>query len=587
MNVRYGIGLLVMGIATLVAMAAQADEATQGEWEDPNEGYCEWVRGAAASQRSIMLAPGVFGATGPSYTGFEDTGDEVQDYGTLGWRVTAGMQYRFDNIPRGVLTMRQADAECDRYRAQSELRDALSLGDDLAKLPAVEAQLAVIEGAIPRAESLVGMLEQGLEINLSTVDELYRARLQVDSLHKQAVTLRQEVQRLSKLPAVEGDAFSQLVSRHNNADDEVERIQGRLRRNSAWAMDLRGGYDQLIGYPRDLPVFAQLRLSYSLGGFGQLKQDRRAAEGRSTWRAGASESIGARMSELEMELLAVYEGERERYAQVAPLIGDVEARMASLEAVETDRARKVREGLWLDFVRLDAERAFLEAHMDALEQLMGLDPRAALVTVGEPVKLASNGDEAPPKGEAKTALRTVPHAEVHVTSGEVNKGKGNKLLIEAGKVRGVSEDSTEHTAEMRFRWLGATEETTALGSGAVRQQAGLKLRAADGCNLIYVMWRFEPESQIVVSYKRNEGMTVHKECGNGGYTNLKYVDVPQVQVGEEHVLKATNDGQHVTVWADGEQIWDGDMGETVLEFDGHPGFRTDNARLEMELSVGD
>ncbi len=588
MNARFGIVLATLGFAALVSAAAAADETAMGEWEDPNEGYCEWVRGAAASQRAILLAPGLFGATGPSYAGFEDTGDEMQDYGTLGWRVTAGMQYRFDNIPRGMLTMKQADAECERYRAQSELRNALSLGGDLAKLPAVEAQLAVLEGAIPRAESLVQLLEQGLEINLSTVDELYRARLQVDSLHKQAVTLRQEVQRLSQLPEVDGKAFSQLVSRHSNADDEVERIQGRLRRNSAWAMDLRGGYDQLIGYPRDLPVFAQLRLSYSLGGVGQLKQDRRAAEGRRAWRSGASESVGARMTELRTELLAVYEGEQERYGQVAPLIRDVEARMESLKAVETDRARKVHEGLWLDFVRLDAERAFLEAHMDALEGVLGLEPRAELVRVGESVMLASSGDEVPPEGNGvATALRSVPHSEFHATKGAVRKGKGGTLLIEDGKVRAVSEDSTEHTAEMRFKYLGVTKKTTALGSGAVRQQAGLKLRAANGCNLIYVMWRFKPESQIVVSYKSNPGETVHKECGTDGYTNLAYLDIAPVEVGVEHVLKATNDGQHLTVWADGVQIWDGDLGEAVLEFDGHPGFRSDNARLEMELLLGD
>ena len=32
-----------------------------------------------------------------------------------------------------------------------------------------------------------------------------------------------------------------------------------------------------------------------------------------------------------------------------------------------------------------------------------------------------------------------------------------------------------------------------------------KLRAEDACNLVYVMWRIEPQSRLVVSVKRNPG----------------------------------------------------------------------------------
>jgi hypothetical protein len=47
------------------------------------------------------------------------------------------------------------------------------------------------------------------------------------------------------------------------------------------------------------------------------------------------------------------------------------------------------------------------------------------------------------------------------------------------------------------------------------------LRAEDACNLVYLMWRIEPESRLVVSVKRNPGQHASAECGNRGYQNVK------------------------------------------------------------------
>jgi len=60
-----------------------------------------------------------------------------------------------------------------------------------------------------------------------------------------------------------------------------------------------------------------------------------------------------------------------------------------------------------------------------------------------------------------------------------------------------------------------------LGSGELRHQFGLKLRAQDACNLVYAMWRIEPESKLVVSVKTNPGEHSSAECGNRGYQNIK------------------------------------------------------------------
>jgi len=61
--------------------------------------------------------------------------------------------------------------------------------------------------------------------------------------------------------------------------------------------------------------------------------------------------------------------------------------------------------------------------------------------------------------------------------------------------------ATTQDSEAHFTYLGPSKTETPLGSGAMRRQSSLKLRAQDPCNLIYAMWRFEPKNELVVSLK--------------------------------------------------------------------------------------
>jgi hypothetical protein len=562
-------------LITVAGPAIAQDGTDAYDDEVALEAYCGWVRAQASSRASLLVSPDVFGIAGPTASGFEETGDEYQAYKDVDLRVTAGIQYRFANLHRGVLARQVGEAECDRYEAQQQLKRLLELGDDIGKQPAIEAQLDVLQEAIPRGEALVELLEQGLELNFATVEELYGARLQVDGLRKQVRALRQESERLQRMPEAGDTPLDERLRSWSDADDELVRLDGRIRKASAWNVDLRGGYDQLLGEPRDIPAFAQLRVSYNLGGFGQIAAERKAREARATWRGVGSESLQHRVETLRFELLALRDAEVERLAEVAPLMDDVSGRLHSLESVDTDRSRKVREELWLDFVRLDAERAFIETHIAELDRQLGLPPSTG----------GGSAASAPIPAPAPEGARL---AEFKVTSGKVGQVEPGRLEITAPKVRAVLRKGGADVAEARFVYLGPTEETTALGSGAVRQQLGLKLRAIDGCNLVYVMWRFEPESKIAISVKLNPGQSTHAQCGNGGYTQVAYIDVPPVVPGEPHVLRASMDGRELTVWADGEEVWRGELDEAVQDFThGHVGFRSDNTHFEMEFLGGE
>lgn len=552
----------LMALSLVAPRAGAAEEPPA--WEDPTDAYCEWVGGVADSRRALLVAPELFGAVGPTATGFEDTGDEFQAYPTLGWRVTAGIQYRLANLGRGMLTRKEADARCVEYRAQQELRRVLEVGADVERLPAVRAQLQVIEGALPRGERLVALLEEGLAHNYATVDELYSARLQMDGLRRQAGSLRQEISQLEALPTLTGVSLEELLVTHSSADDQVERIQGRLRRSASWAVDVRGGYDQLLNAPRDLPVFAQVRVGYNLGGLAQPGADRRAAEGRHAWRDGASEATGARVQLLRDQLTALRGAELVRLDEVRPLVDAVQEQIQQLASVETDRSEKVREKLWLDFVKLDAERAFLEAHAAALGEFLGLEGELA-------------------DGESAPSQEAVAPRDLRVTLGRVANRDG-ALYTDSGKMRAVRTEAGDRGGRLEFTYLGDARETTALASGAVRKQLGLKLRAADSCNLVYVMWRIEPETAVVVSVKSNPGQTEHEQCHNDGYTHLTSVDVPRIAAGESHVLEAVEAEGVLRVLVDGEVIWKGELGPEALSFQGPIGIRSDNVALSFSLA---
>jgi len=180
----------------------------------------------------------------------------------------------------------------------------------------------------------------------------------------------------------------------------------------------------------------------------------------------------------------------------------------------------------------------------------------------------------------------VPHRKLCVTEGSLEELTDGRLAVNVPKMRAFVAAATPQVAEARLTYLGPTGADARLGSGEMRRQFGLKLRAQDGCNLVYAMWRIEPESKLVVSIKRNPGMHSSSECGNGGYRNIKprrSSPLPKLNSGDSHSLLADMNGSEMRVSVDGALIWEGDLGPETLTFDGPVGVRTDNGRFEFQF----
>jgi len=182
----------------------------------------------------------------------------------------------------------------------------------------------------------------------------------------------------------------------------------------------------------------------------------------------------------------------------------------------------------------------------------------------------------------------VPRAKLCVTEGAVEELNGSRLSVNVPKMRAFVAAVTPQAVEARLTYLGHTRDVARLGSGAMREQFGLKLRAHDACNLVYAMWRIEPEPEFVVSVKSNPGMHTSSECGNHGYRNIRpkrASAVPRLNPGSSHALFVEMTGSEMHVSVDGGGVWEGDLGPDALSFDGPVGVRTDNGRFEFQLLV--
>lgn len=177
---------------------------------------------------------------------------------------------------------------------------------------------------------------------------------------------------------------------------------------------------------------------------------------------------------------------------------------------------------------------------------------------------------------------------VIVTSGVIES------RITHPSVRATLDGSDGGSAGMSFVYRGSTVDTIPLGSGQIREQVGLRLRAQNACNCVYVMWRWEPgEPMIEVSVKHNPGQSQSSECGSAGYTKIEpalFTAVGQPIVDQHYTLRASAIGPFVHVWLDGgsveSMVWCGELTEAGALMRGAAGFRTDNTALD-ELEFWD
>ena len=178
------------------------------------------------------------------------------------------------------------------------------------------------------------------------------------------------------------------------------------------------------------------------------------------------------------------------------------------------------------------------------------------------------------------SIDVTPVSALCVTKGAI----ANKSIAEP-TVRAFALDAQAggDAAELAFTYRGDSAAGRALANGALRRQVGLKLRAANGCNVIYVMWRLDPKPKLEISVKSNPGKRTHEECGADGYIKVKpqhATHVAAFEPGQPHTLRAEIVGDDLTAWIDGRVAWHGALPSEARALVGPAGLRSDNVALD-------
>ena len=192
----------------------------------------------------------------------------------------------------------------------------------------------------------------------------------------------------------------------------------------------------------------------------------------------------------------------------------------------------------------------------------------------------ATADRLDPQGPPMIKLPPIASDALCVTKGAARIGE----RVTQPTVRAFAHDTSGEAAALTFTYQGETAHTRALASGQERRQLGLKLRAANGCNLVYVMWRLDPKPKLEISVKHNPGMTTHRECGASGYTKVKPLEqiaAPPLVAGETHTLRAQIDGDELTAWIDDRPAWRGTLPAHARELSGPAGLRSDNLAFDL------
>ena len=191
-----------------------------------------------------------------------------------------------------------------------------------------------------------------------------------------------------------------------------------------------------------------------------------------------------------------------------------------------------------------------------------------------------------PQHAASAGGSTVQVGDLCVTEGTLETSSNGRLSVNVSKIALLRESRDVRHGGAAIHLSGPTAATSALGSGAVRTQFGLKLRAQDACNLVYVMWRVQPVSELVVSLKSNPGRA---RVRNARTTAIKTSSrkpagrFPSLAPGNSHKLRGEIQEQELRAYVDDKLVWRGLLNSTAVNLRGPVGMRTDNAHLEFNL----
>lgn len=324
-----------------------------------DDGYCDFVEGAAAATAATLQSPELFGQFGyieqPAFA-------ETPGTDTSNLRVLGGMRYSITNIFAGSATKSRAAADCRRHRAIATVRGG-------TEATAITARLRVLDEAQGEADRILAQVTADLEARRVTAPEALATRLRVDELRGLASTARRELATLAP-PSTE--SLDSLLSAYRSADADVESAEARLRSISAYNVSVRVGADRFLeGMSATTNFFGVVQVGINLGALWMGGSNDRAAAGRRRYVLATQEAQQQAVAVPAEQLRATLEVETQRATQVAALVADLQQQLDMLAKLEGDDSKRFRQTVWFDWVKAKAELAYLQTHAESLRKALG------------------------------------------------------------------------------------------------------------------------------------------------------------------------------------------------------------------------
>jgi hypothetical protein len=347
-----------------------SSHATAAELAEDAEAGCAFFESVARSESALAMSPQLFVDYGWI------NGSDATTSGTGGvsslpptQRLTAGLRYSVVGLFQGLTLRQRARAECDRYRAVSALARFVVENREEVSPASLEAKLAVLRGAAGKAREIVKTTRAAVERTRATVEELEAVELRLTAL--EALTVETEALRAGLPGRTALPPPEMLLRRQLVAEEEVERAEARLRESRAFDLSVRGGYDRVFGLRDQAPLFAVVSLTVNPAAFYQPFADAEARRARVRWAHAQTDGFAQKAELLAQRLRALLAGERRRLRESAVQLADLEGRLRAVEAIDSDRLRRVRDALWFDWVGLKADHEFLRVHVTELSAALG------------------------------------------------------------------------------------------------------------------------------------------------------------------------------------------------------------------------
>ena len=351
-------------------MAATARAADDG-YADVSEAYCTYTESVAKSQSALLLSPQLFLDYGIVNGNDVTTGAGGVTSAPPTERLTFGARYSLvAGLVRGVVNRQRAAADCERYRAESGLSRFLVENREQVSPAALDAKLAVLRAALPRAQEVLRNLRGSVERAHATVEELQATQVRVD------------------------DARG-LVGRGRGVARGAAGAHGAARARGAAAPPPRGGRGgaEVRGAPapdrgvrhqrarRLRPLLRAARPDCRCSAWSSFTLNPAivylpfvegdAARAKARVVRQENDAVEQKAELLAARLRAVYTSECRRLGEVRVLLADTEGRIHAIEAIDSDKLRRFRESMWFDWVKLKAEQAFLRVHVGELQATLG------------------------------------------------------------------------------------------------------------------------------------------------------------------------------------------------------------------------